>query len=1091
MVRKNWIEPSSSAWTSPVLVIKKPGVNADGTPKNGWRFVLDLSATNSMIEPQQYHIPDLPEMYNKLQGSKYVSLIDLTSGYWLCPLEEKSRDYTSFTTPFGTYRYTVTPMGLLTSAAHFQRHIERKLRKNGLLWEPSVANTAQKRTDQAVETRQPIADVDDRVPCQATIEKDSEQRPIYNHTGCCSVYQDDLAIMDDDPEQHKENLLAVLRVLSKENLYVSANKVALFCKYVRYLGAICGNDVLALDPLKVEAITDMPVPKTIKDVRTFLGAAGFMRRWILHYSAKAQPLNDMLKKGTNIPEAWGPAQDKAVADIKGALASYPVLRQFDPNLITEIWSDACDYACGGAMLQRHNEKLCVVAYTSRAFRGPELNYSVQEKECLGVLVCVEKFRHYILHTRFQLKIRTDHESLQFLKTQDKGLVGRIARWAMKLSEYNFDIKYVKGSANTLADAISRLVLGAKRPDGQLQCILGLWPETQRAIHALVRVHEGMHRHEGGGTTADMAAVFEHDTDYTQYRQNTDTKFGFEGEEQFINALTQLGNDPELRDTPREKALLMSSTPVTSLTINPADYEKDKDFGVLYRSFTQPEKLTTDEAKRIAHKKSQYYILNGLLRHVCPDSDVICVPKGTATDKTPDLRTKIIQELHDTPLAGHRGEHTTYLAVRRRYSWPRMSADVKAFVHSCEECQASKKSRLQKGGKLVPLLIPLSHGTHYSTDFLTDLPKASSQEYNTCLVIVDRFSKRVYLIPTWKNADAETTAEQFFTTIVRTNGAPLEIVSDRDSKFTSNFWRTLWSRMGTSLRMSSARSQSTDGQTERMIAVVEEILRTAINYAQDNWVEQLPAVEFAINNSESSATGMAPLFLETGRHGLMPIDVCNTNIMNTLSVTDLLAPVTTRKRRKTEATRDTMVKQFAGRAATHLERVQAAHQRARDALAIARTRMLSDNAMKRRDVKMTVGHKVWLSAAGITMPVDKDRPCAKLCPVYYGPYTIVEQISPVSYRLKLPVNTKIHNVFHVMRLKSASMIEFRGRKPKKLPVPKDEVYEVHKILADRTKYGKKEYLVRWTGYSMHDSSWTRETDLSCPQKLKEYQNSKTI
>ena len=144
--------------------------------------------------------------------------------------------------------------------------------------------------------------------------------------------------MDDDPEQHKENLLAVLRVLSKENLYVSANKVALFCKYVRYLGAICGNDVLALDPLKVEAITDMPVPKTLKDVRTFLGAAGFMRRWILHYSEKAQPLNDMLKKGTNIPEAWGPAQDKAVAEIKGALASYPVLRQFDPILITEIWT---------------------------------------------------------------------------------------------------------------------------------------------------------------------------------------------------------------------------------------------------------------------------------------------------------------------------------------------------------------------------------------------------------------------------------------------------------------------------------------------------------------------------------------------------------------------------------------------------------------------------------------------------------------------------------------------------------------------------------------------------------------------------------
>ena len=277
----------------------------------------------------------------------------------------------------------------------------------------------------------------------------------------------------------------------------------------------------------------------------------------------------------------------------------------------------------------------------------------------------------------------------------------------------------------------------------------------------------------------------------------------------------------------------------------------------------------------------------------------------------------------------------------------------------------------------------------------------------------------------------------------------------------------------------------------MIAVVEEILRTAINYSQDNWVEQLPAVEFAINNSESSATGMAPLFLETGRHGLLPIDVCNAGIMNTSECHELAAPVTTRncKRKKTGADSDTKVKQFAGRAATHLERVRAAHQRARDALARARTRVLSTHDHKRRDVKLTVGQKVWLSAAGITMPVDRDRPCAKLCPVYYGPYIIEEQISPVSYRLKLPVQSKIHDVFHVMRLKSASEVEFQGRKPKKLPAHKDETYDVHKILSDRTKYGRKEYLVRWTGYSMHDSSWTRESDLSCDQKLKEYLKTK--
>jgi hypothetical protein len=147
------------------------------------------------------------------------------------------------------------------------------------------------------------------------------------------------------------NLLETFRVLSQENLYVAPSKLALFCKYVRYLGAIAGNDILALDPLKVEAIDEMPIPKTQKDVRTFLGASGFMRRWIIHYAAKTQPLNDLLKKGVDVEESWNETHDKAVQAIKLALTSYPVLRQFDPNLDTQIWSDACDYACGGAMLQ--------------------------------------------------------------------------------------------------------------------------------------------------------------------------------------------------------------------------------------------------------------------------------------------------------------------------------------------------------------------------------------------------------------------------------------------------------------------------------------------------------------------------------------------------------------------------------------------------------------------------------------------------------------------------------------------------------------------------------------------------------------------
>ena len=139
MLAKGIIAPTNSDWSAPVLIIKKPGVNADGTPKDGYRFVVDLSRANSQFESQQYHIPDIHEMWGKLQGAKWLSLLDLKSGYWLCPLAEESCKYTAFQTPFGSYMYRVVPMGLVSSAAHFQRFVERKLKKyDGVLYSPTI-----------------------------------------------------------------------------------------------------------------------------------------------------------------------------------------------------------------------------------------------------------------------------------------------------------------------------------------------------------------------------------------------------------------------------------------------------------------------------------------------------------------------------------------------------------------------------------------------------------------------------------------------------------------------------------------------------------------------------------------------------------------------------------------------------------------------------------------------------------------------------------------------------------------------------------------------------------------------------------------
>ena len=537
-------------------------------------------------------------------------------------------------------------------------------------------------------------------------------------------------------------------------------------------------------------------------------------------------------------------------------------------------------------------------------------------------------------------------------------------------------------------------------------------------------------------------------------------------------------------------------------------------------------------QKLAQRIDNHYLDNGFLYRHASDGDILCVPQDKPK-KGPDSRTRILMELHDNKMSGHRGVHATYLAVRRRYYWPKLHKDVARFIGSCEQCQTSKKTRLAHGGNLQPLEIPLTHGTHYGMDFITDLPRATQHEYDTCYVVVDMFSKKVYLIPTWKNAKAQLIAEQFYERVVREKGAPLSFVGDRDSKWTSNFWQSLWSLMGCSVRLSSARQQNTDGQAERVINVLEEILRTGINYRQDNWVELLTSTEFAVNNSVAAGHGLTPFYVEGGRHPLVPLDLGSlspgtpatrtTTAKNTMpkltSEAGGATPsggATTQGKRYSLRGRAVRAAQAAAgtcqdtRAASELlqwqpmcaparahtdapsrarlfvERVVAAHRQASDKLAETRLRMCEQVDARRRPVDIRVDTRVWLSAEGITLDIHRDRTCKKLTPVFYGPFRVLEQISPVSFRLDLPANIKIHDVFHVHRLKSTLEAEFKGRRPKKVPALKDDHYEVEAIVNHRVMRGKEEFLVQWKGYSLHHNTWEPLEHLTNAKKaLQDY------
>ena len=231
----------------------------------------------------------------------------------------------------------------------------------------------------------------------------------------------------------------------------------------------------------------------------------------------------------------------------------------------------------------------------------------------------------------------------------------------------------------------------------------------------------------------------------------------------------------------------------------------------------------------------------------------------------------MSECHDTQYAGHLGVKKTLELIQRDFYWPTVQADVTAYVQTCEECQRNKPSNQRPAGLLQPLEVPGQRWERISMDFITHLPKTRFG-YDALLVMVDYVTKMMILRPTYSTATAVDTARLFVDAVVRAHGLPKVIVSDRDTRFTSHFWREVHRVMGTTLAMSSGFHPQTDGQTERANRSIEEMLRAYVGKRQNDWDERLGMVEFVYNNFVHSSSGYTPFYLCYGRHPVSPVNL---------------------------------------------------------------------------------------------------------------------------------------------------------------------------------------------------------------------------
>ncbi|WVZ49536.1 hypothetical protein U9M48_000884 [Paspalum notatum var. saurae] len=386
---KGFIRPSSSPWGCPALFDEKKD-------QGGKRLCVDYRPLNAVTVKNKYPLPHIDILFDQLGEATVFSKIDLRSGYHQIKVREEDIPKTAFSTCYGLYEYLVMSFGL-TNAPAFFMYLMNSVFMNEL--------------DKFV-----------------------------------VVFIDDILVYSKNEKEHEEHLRIVLSRLREHKLYAKFSKCAFWLKEVAFLGHILSAKGVAVDPSKVEDVLNWKQPQTVTEIRSFLGLAGYYRRFIKDFSKIAKPMTALTQK--NAKFAWSPKCEEAFGTLKKLLTSAPVLAQPDITKPFDVYCDASGSGLGCVLMQEGR----VIAYASCQLRKHEVNYPTHDLELLAVVYALKKWRHYLLGNTCH--IYTDHKSLKYIFTQPE-LNMRQRRWLELIKDYDLEVHYHPGKANVVADALSR------------------------------------------------------------------------------------------------------------------------------------------------------------------------------------------------------------------------------------------------------------------------------------------------------------------------------------------------------------------------------------------------------------------------------------------------------------------------------------------------------------------------------------------------------------------------------------------------------------------------------------------------------------
>ena len=385
---------SHSEWNSPSIMERKIGTNE-------LRWCVDYRGLNAVTKPDKFPIPIVENLIEKLKGAVVFSKIDFLHGYFQTRLDEASRKFTAFSTETRHLEFTIMPLGLKNAPACFMRLVNYVFAK--------------------------LIGV------------------------CVIVFFDDICVYSKSEEEHTEHLRAVFLLMRENNLYGSFKKCMFYLSEVPFLGFIVGKEGLKTDPSIVTTVKDFAPPRNVKGVRTFLGLTGFYRKFVPGYAGKALPMTRLLQE--QVEWNWDKECQRSFEELRNAIIQAPVLILPDFSKKFVLTVDAGNGTIAGVLQQDHGKGLQPIRFWSRKMNGAETRYTTTEQEMLALVESIRTFDYYLYGAPFILE--TDHRALVYLMTQPK-LSPRQCRWLNTIAGFDFEIKYLEGRKNVVADGLTRM-----------------------------------------------------------------------------------------------------------------------------------------------------------------------------------------------------------------------------------------------------------------------------------------------------------------------------------------------------------------------------------------------------------------------------------------------------------------------------------------------------------------------------------------------------------------------------------------------------------------------------------------------------------